>query len=211
MKKLGLLFVVAFIATLTLDSCSIQKRYHRKGFTVNWNHTSIGGKKDKKMDSYNSSEEEVAEVKELKSIQKVENNESANTYSTIETSDVASTSDDIQSVISLSTDKVFAPKNDAKEITVSASTNDATSTKVSAKKFKGTIAEMKQKKYHEKSSLVESWVYLLLILLVPFGTVISMYLYEGSWTSRVTVNLILTFLCGLPGLIHALVIIFGNR
>ena len=51
MKKLGLLFVVAFIASLSLDSCSIQKRYHRKGFTVNWNHTSIGGKKDKKMDN----------------------------------------------------------------------------------------------------------------------------------------------------------------
>jgi uncharacterized membrane protein YqaE (UPF0057 family) len=57
----------------------------------------------------------------------------------------------------------------------------------------------------------EWWVYLLLILLVPFGTTISMYLYEGSWTKRVTVNLILTLLCGLPGLIHAIVIIFGNK
>jgi uncharacterized membrane protein YqaE (UPF0057 family) len=211
MKKLGLLFVVAFIASLSLDSCSIQKRYHRKGFTVNWNHTSIGGKKDKKMDSYNSSEEEVAEVKEVKSIQKVENNESANTYSTIETTDVASTSDDIQSVVSLSTDKVLASKNVAKETTVATTTNDATSTKVSAKKFKGTIAKAKSKEFNQKGSLVENWVYLLLILLVPFGTVISMYLYEGSWTSRVTVNLILTLLCGLPGFIHALVVIFGNK
>ena len=61
------------------------------------------------------------------------------------------------------------------------------------------------------SSRTENWVYILLMLLVPFGTVISMYLYEGSWTNRVTVNLILTFLCGLPGLIHALVVIFGNK
>jgi uncharacterized membrane protein YqaE (UPF0057 family) len=57
----------------------------------------------------------------------------------------------------------------------------------------------------------ENWVYILLILLVPFGTTISMYLYEGSWTKRVTTNLILTLLCGLPGFIHALVVIFGNK
>jgi len=61
------------------------------------------------------------------------------------------------------------------------------------------------------SSQPENWVYILLIFLVPFGTVISMYLYEGSWTKRVTVNLLLSFLCGLPGLIHALVVIFGNK
>lgn len=61
------------------------------------------------------------------------------------------------------------------------------------------------------SNRAENWVYILLILLVPFGTTISMYLYEGSWTKRVTTNLILTLLCGLPGLIHALVVIFGNK
>ena len=61
------------------------------------------------------------------------------------------------------------------------------------------------------SNRTENWVYILLILLVPFGTTISMYLYEGSWTNRVTTNLLLTLLCGLPGLIHALVVIFGNK
>lgn len=55
-------------------------------------------------------------------------------------------------------------------------------------------------------------LYILLILLVPFGTTIAMYLYEGNnWTERVTLNLILTLLCGLPGLIHALIVILGNK
>jgi len=61
------------------------------------------------------------------------------------------------------------------------------------------------------SNRTDTWVYIVLMLLVPFGTTISMYLYEGSWTKRVTTNLILTFLCGLPGFIHALVVIFGNK
>jgi uncharacterized membrane protein YqaE (UPF0057 family) len=211
MKKLSLFLVVAFMSTLILDSCTVQKRYHRKGFNVNWNHTSIGGKKDKKMDAYSSSEEELAEVKEVKSTSKIEsNNESAN-YSAVEVNDFASTSDQLESVLNSSTENVLVSKNEAKEISISPSVNETNKIKVSAKKFKGTIAKAKLKEFNQKGSLVENWVYLVLILLVPFGTVISMYLYEGSWTKRVTLNLILTLLCGLPGFIHALVVIFGNK
>lgn len=51
----------------------------------------------------------------------------------------------------------------------------------------------------------------LLIILAILLPPLAMYLYEGSWTSRCTVNLILTLLCGLPGMIHALVIILGKK
>lgn len=63
----------------------------------------------------------------------------------------------------------------------------------------------------KSSKQPENWVYWLLMLLVPFGTTIAMYLYEGSWTSRVTANLLWTLLCGLPGLIHAIIIIAGKK
>ena len=210
MKKLSLLLVVAFMSTLILDSCTVQKRYHRKGFNVNWNHTSIGGKKDKNKFSYESVDEELAEEKESKATENVVKNE-VSTYSNESTSDFASTSDEISIVASLPTENKLITKNQSNEINVFAPVNESKEVKVANKKFKGTIAEMKVKKFQEKGSSIEPWVYLLLILLVPFGTTISMYLYEGSWTSRVTVNLILTLLCGLPGLIHALVVIFGNR
>lgn len=210
MKKLSLLLVVAFMSTLILDSCSVQKRYHRKGFNVNWNHTSIGIKKDKNKVTYESADEEVAEVKEIKVKESVANNE-VSAYSNEESTDFASSTDEISVVASLPTDNKLSSKVESKEVSIVAPTNNLKETKVSNKKFKGTIAEMKMKKFHEKGSSTETWVYILLMLLVPFGTTISMYLYEGSWTSRVTVNLILTFLCGLPGLIHAIVIIFGNR
>lgn len=210
MKKLGLLLVVAFMSTLILDSCTVQKRYHRKGFNVNWNHTSIGGKKDKNKVSYESSEEEVAEVKETKSTVKEVTNV-ASAYSNEVTTDFASTTDEISLVATVPVENKLNTRNESKEINILAPVSNSKEVKVSNKKFKGTIAEMKMKKFQEKGSSVEPWVYLLLILLVPFGTTIAMYLYEGSWTSRVTVNLILTLLCGLPGLIHALIIIFGNR
>jgi uncharacterized membrane protein YqaE (UPF0057 family) len=51
----------------------------------------------------------------------------------------------------------------------------------------------------------------LLVVLCFFLPPLAVYLYEGSWTKRCTVNLILTLLCGLPGLIHALVVILGDK
>lgn len=210
MKKLSLLLVVAFMSTLILDSCSVQKRYHRKGFNVNWNHTSIGIKKDKNKVTYETVDEEVAEVKEIKVKESVANNE-VSAYSNEVSTDFASSTDEISVVASLPTDNKLSSKVDSKEVSIVAPSKNLKETKVSNKKFKGTIAEMKMKKFQEKGSATETWVYLLLILLIPFGSTISMYLYEGSWTSRVTVNLILTLLCGLPGVIHALIVILGNR
>ena len=54
----------------------------------------------------------------------------------------------------------------------------------------------------------EVLIIILAIVLPPLG----LYFYEGeTWTKRCTVNLILTLLCGLPGMIHALVIILGKK
>jgi uncharacterized membrane protein YqaE (UPF0057 family) len=47
----------------------------------------------------------------------------------------------------------------------------------------------------------------VLIILAIFLPPLAVYLYEGSWTKRCTVNVILTLLCGLPGMIHALIVV----
>lgn len=52
---------------------------------------------------------------------------------------------------------------------------------------------------------------LMLILIWVFPPA-AMYIYEGKqWTKRVTLNLILSILCWLPGAIHAAVTIFGKK
>jgi uncharacterized membrane protein YqaE (UPF0057 family) len=56
----------------------------------------------------------------------------------------------------------------------------------------------------ESSSAPEKGVLILLCILIP---PVAVYLYEGSWTSRCTINLILSLLCWLPGIIHALVVV----
>jgi len=51
----------------------------------------------------------------------------------------------------------------------------------------------------------------LLVVLAFLWPTLAVYLYEEEFNNRVIVNLILTFLCFLPGLIHALVIIIGQK
>ena len=205
MKKFALLLTAAFSMTLILDSCSVQKRYHRKGFTVNWNNASVNMKKNRKVVHTESIQEDaiVSNTIEKKKLTK--------NYETPVSMDIASTSVAVPTLTntapSIAThtsvkNQAVTFANTVKEM----SKVDAKSTKKAAKKIIKAI-----KKNQKQDAKTDTIIYLLLILLVPFGTTISMYLYEGSWTGRVTANLLLTLLCGIPGLIHALVVIFGNK
>ena len=205
MKKFTLLLTAAFSMTLILDSCSVQKRYHRKGFTVNWNNASVNMKKNRKVVHTESIQEDaiVSNTIEKKKLTK--------NYETPVSMDIASTSVAVPTLTNTAPSIAAhsSVKNQAVTFanTVKAiSKEDAKSTKKAAKKIIKAI-----KKNQKQDAKTDTIIYLLLILLVPFGTTISMYLYEGSWTGRVTANLLLTLLCGLPGLIHALVVIFGNK
>lgn len=219
MKKLSLLLVVALSTTLFLDSCSVQKRYHRTGFNVNWNHTSIGIKKDRhKIVTEGAVEEEVAAIEKVTpssvpvvskevNVQEVTTPQVVNAYEALEAESTVASNNEINSTFNVAS-KSNVKSNENLNLDSKSNFKSRLTQKIVSKKLS---QEMKQKFVVNKGSSTETWLYLLLILLVPFGTTIAMYLYEGSWTSRVTVNLILTLLCGLPGLIHALIIIFGNK
>ena len=207
MKKFALLLTAAFSMTLILDSCSVQKRYHRKGFTVNWNNASVNMKKNRKVVHTETIQEEVIVSNATKKEKLIRN------YETPISMDVASSVPSVYdpSLIdktSQNTEKFQIRSEKPKTFNSLKKLNnkEVKSTKKAAQKIIKAV-----KKNQQKNSKTDTIIYILLILLVPFGTTISMYLYEGSWTSRVTANLLLTLLCGLPGLIHALVVILGNK
>jgi uncharacterized membrane protein YqaE (UPF0057 family) len=207
MKKFALLLTAAFSMTLILDSCSVQKRYHRKGFTVNWNNASVNMKKNRKVVHTETIQEEVIVSNATKKEKLIRN------YETPISMDVASALPSVYapSLIdetSQNTEKfqIRSEKSKTFKPVKELNNKEVKSTKKAAQKIIKAV-----KKNQQKNSKTDTIIYILLILLVPFGTTISMYLYEGSWTSRVTANLLLTLLCGLPGLIHALVVILGNK
>jgi len=190
------LFLALTAMTMLLASCSIQQRVYQPGLYIEWkgNHEA-----QTKTDAV--SQEQTAQVENTAA---VENEASASTFITVE-----------------STPSVNVPVQEAVVV--------EKSSKLSKQEVKQAVKEFKQEvsalvsnesaiaavesssAKNQNGSEPESWVYVLLILLVPFGTTIAMYLHEGSWTKKVTANLILTLLCVIPGLIHALVNIFGKK
>ena len=206
MKKFALLLTVAFALTLLLDACSVQKRYHRKGFTVNWNNASIKMNKNRKEVHSESIQEEIV-VSDSKKREKL-----TKTYQAPSTNDMVNNNTSHPSAIDLrlnsSEDKIREYKLSNKESTVrELSKKDVRLTKKESKKIIKVI-----KKEQKKQGSNTDIVLLVILAFIPvFGAPLAVYLYEGYWTERCTINVILSLLCGLPGIIHALVVILGNR
>ncbi|MEO6691235.1 MAG: YqaE/Pmp3 family membrane protein [Saprospiraceae bacterium] len=52
---------------------------------------------------------------------------------------------------------------------------------------------------------------LLLVIIALFLPPLAVYLYFGKWNGTCWLNLILTLLFFIPGFIHALIVILGNK
>jgi len=67
------------------------------------------------------------------------------------------------------------------------------------------VSSVKNNKSKDDTDLI------LMIVLCFFIPPLAVFLKEGQqWTERCTLNLILTFLCGIPGVIHALIVVTGK-
>ena len=80
MKKLSKSILVSFIAItiLFINSCSVERRYHRKGFNVNWNHISLRSKNEKNLSTCNNEIDNNINVLENNTVDQLSNYESLN-------------------------------------------------------------------------------------------------------------------------------------
>jgi len=207
MKKFAILLTVALAMTLLLDSCSVQKRYHRKGFTINWNNTSVKMKKNRQVIHSESIQEDIV-VSESKKTEKLKNK-----YEAPIKIDLANKN--LNHPVAI--DMLFnGPQNNIGEEKIeSEKFNNAISNRALSKKevksakkeAKAIIKEIKKEQKKQGSNTDTA----LLVILALFFPPLAVYLYEGYWTDRCTVNLILSLLCGLPGIIHALIVVLEGR
>ena len=190
-------FWVVVIALLT--SCTVSKRIDKWGYRVSFDK--------KKTSEISNEDQQIAEEKNV-----VNDKQTLTLAQQPATQDIPTVKSEATIIPSKTTEKLVRNTHSTSSHKVLSELANERKVERLEKKASKFIAKMNTNSAKaENSSQPEKWVYILLILLVPFGTVISMYLYEGSWTKRVTVNLILTLLCGLPGFIHALVVIFGDK
>jgi uncharacterized membrane protein YqaE (UPF0057 family) len=187
MKKLSLIGVLALSVIYT--SCSIEKRHHLNGYYISWNHKT------------EKATEQKVEPKEAAAITPVAENK------TVEVAEQNAVENNIAPQVSeaVTTPSGNEVRNTAKNIIADVNKSEV---KQAAPAVIKQANKSKAANSSAPSSEPDTVLLVILAILIP---PLAMYLYEGSWTSRCTVNLILTLLCGLPGVIHALVVILGKK
>jgi uncharacterized membrane protein YqaE (UPF0057 family) len=203
MKNFTKISVLALAAAIVLNACSVQQRYHRKGFNVNWNHTSIKVKNDKNKAVVEEEvlTEEVAKITPKKSA-----------YDAIENNTYASTQD----AQLIETVKVFSSveMNEAATIeTTSTSFTAPTSTEKAEKIAKKSPQKMMEKAVKKstssnQSSEVPTVLLFILCFIIPpvaVGLATDWDLTPVLW------NVVWCLLCGFPGVIHAIIHVLRNR
>jgi len=196
MKKINVLIGLSII--LTLASCSVEKRRYTDGYHVDWHRK--------------QSKELPMEPKELQTEQNValkinRDEELGNpTFSEIELIKSQRTNSQINNFTEIN--NRFVTKTEKKIASRLPVKNDFfnTSKSLMYKDFNRAKVETLTTGSFDSNSETEL---ILLIILALFLPPLAVYLYEGSWTKTVTINLILTLIFFLPGVIHALIVILG--
>jgi len=204
MKKLLLaILVVGF----TISSCSIEKRLHQKGFNVEWNNNLSSLKKDKKeKQDYVSSEavEEIAVVN-TKTIKAP----SVNSSSEISV-DGVSLNESIEAPVFVEDNTSNEVNSQESSVVINTKTEKVNrSSKASSSKEVASNKTMNSTKIVKKALKNGPSTTLLYVLcfFIPF---LAVGLATDWDTNTVLINLLWTLLCGIPGVIHAIIIVGRN-
>ncbi|MCF8329767.1 MAG: YqaE/Pmp3 family membrane protein [Crocinitomicaceae bacterium] len=208
MKKLLLAVLVVGFA---ISSCSIEKRLHQKGFNVEWNKNLGSLKKDKKQkQDFVTSEvaEEIAVVspKTIKA-------PSVNNNNSISVDGVTlSESNETSVLVEENTyNEVNSQESEAINTTKIEKVNKAIrATKASGSKEEAidnkTIASTKIVKKALKDDVPTGLLYVLCFF-IPW---VAVGLATDWDVKTIVYNILWTLLCGIPGIIHAIIIVGRN-
>lgn len=205
------LLLAVLVVGFAISSCSIEKRVHQKGFNIEWNNNLGSLKKDKKeKQDYVSSvaEEEIAVVIPKKTKAASVNNNN----STIST-DVVNLNESNEGSVFVedyTTNEVDSPEssevNNSKFEKVKSAIIASKTTSSKEVASNKTMASNKIVKKALKNGPSTGLLYLLCFL-IPF---VAVGLATDWDVKTVIINLLWTFLCGIPGIIHAIIIVGRN-
>ena len=173
-------------------SCTVSKRIDRWGYRVSFDKKS---QDTETMANETTSTNETTLALDNKNYQQVVSTQETRLATAVQTPEVQTTM-----VTNETLAKVSRVEQKAVEAKIKPSAKELRAAKTIAKQMNSFEAKV-------GGGLTPSTG--VLVLLALFIPLLAVYLYEGSWTKRCTVNLILCLLCGLPGVIHALIVVLG--
>ena len=204
MKKLLLAVLVVGFA---ISSCSIEKRLHQKGFNVEWNKNLGSLKKDKKeKQDYVSSEavEEIAVVSHKTTKAPSVNNNSAISVDGVTLNESNDASVFVEDITTNEVNsEVSSVVNNTKTEKVNSSSKVSSSKEVASNK---TMNSTKIVKKANNKDVSKGLLYLLCFF-IPW---LAVGLATDWDVKTVVINILWTCLCGIPGIIHAIIIVGRN-
>jgi uncharacterized membrane protein YqaE (UPF0057 family) len=204
MKKL---LLAVLLVGFAISSCSIEKRLHQKGFNVEWNKNLGSLKKDKKEKQDFVSSEAVEEIAVVNN--KTTKAPSVNNNSAISVDGVTLNESNDASV--------FVDDNTTNEVNseVSSVVNNTKTEKVNSSSKASSSKEVASNKTMNSSKIVKkalkngpsTGLLYVLCFFIPF---LAVGLATDWDVKTVVINILWTCLCGIPGIIHAIIIVGRN-
>jgi uncharacterized membrane protein YqaE (UPF0057 family) len=200
MKKI--LLITASILFL-VASCTVEKRVYRNGFNVQWHAMNGHSKKDKNT--------EINSIEEVETVAKVvispkENSKTASVYELPNQEVVAVAQNDEASIQanSVSTTPQVVNVKGMADQTISVNQKNKEVKQISKQEMKALRKVVNSQK---QSDDVPVGLLYVLCFFFPF---IAVGIVTDWDISTVLINLLWTLLCGIPGVIHALIIVSRN-
>jgi|JI102314A1RNA_FD_contig_31_4014487_length_1789_multi_4_in_0_out_0_2 uncharacterized membrane protein YqaE (UPF0057 family) len=180
--------LIVFFAILFIQSCTIEKRRYTDGYHVEWSHRH--NRHESKTDTEVADLKKEAAERELSVVVQSENE--------VLTSEVTSKVEPTPTVTSAKVQPKATIRKEAEKSTVSLRHPIVRHTPA-FKSNEGSVSINEEFQNSEEE--------LLLIILAIFIPPLAVFLHEGSWNTTCWINLILTLLFWLPGIIHAFIVI----
>ncbi len=200
MKKI--LLITASILFM-VASCTVEKRVYRNGFNVQWHAMNGHSKKDKNT--------EINSIEEVETVAKVvispkENSKTASVYELPNQEVVAVAQNDEASIQanSVSTTPQVVNVKGMADQTISVNQKNKEVKQISKQEMKALRKVVNSQK---QSDDVPVGLLYVLCFFFPF---IAVGIVTDWDISTVLINLLWTLLCGIPGVIHALIIVSRN-
>lgn len=205
MKKRNYLFLFLAITALLIQSCAIEKRMHRPGYSITKN-TKISSKSEPK--------EDLA-LNNVSLNEKQEDSEKDSKENSAKTT--ANSQKEIAKKTAKQEDKKHQPKKtktQGEDLATTSSERKSESTIMSSLNSSNDVRTTKQESYkelntskQESSNFKDEIMTIIVLLLCIFIPPVGVYIVTREL--KVTLlNLLLTILFVLPGIIHALYIFF---
>lgn len=195
MKKI---FYLALTISLISLSCSVEKRIYNSGYHVTWKNGKHKSNQNDVTAKYEIQKTEIAESEEIvksnNSIIKESSNQSVGLNNGIKFEKSVSSESKAKS------STITSFKDGFKKIDLKKRVNHFSKKEI--------IKKVVQKSSSKKQDDTELILMVILCFLIP---PIAVGLATDWDLETVVLNVILTLLCGLPGVIHALIVVLGKR